>query len=139
MAKWKQNLITVAAALVVAIGILFAIIGTRGIFESPTKEETLRYLTDGFGIAGGMIVGIGLLVWVSTKGIFDGIGYGISSMINMRWTGNKMDWHKKETFSEYRDRKAEKRKSTIWIPIVAVGGAFILISLAILGAYYAVI
>ncbi len=140
MARWKQTLITVAAALAVAIGILFAIIGSRGIFgPDVTKALKLVWLTDGFGIAGGMIAAIGLLVWAGSKGAYDGLGYGLSSLINMRWTGSKMDWHKKESFTEYRERKAEKRKSTIWIPIVAVGGAFILISLAILGAYYAVV
>ncbi len=140
MERWKQNLITAAVAFVVATGVMFAIIGSRGIFaDGATQEEVLRHLTDGFGIAGGMIFAISLLVWAGTKGTFDGIGYGVSNMINMRWTGAKKDWHKKETFAEYRERKGEKRKSTIWIPIAIVGGVFIVVSLIILGVYYAVV
>lgn len=139
MARWKQNLIVAAIAVLVEAGILLAILGTRGIFGGADKAATLVGLTDGFGIGGGIVVAIGLLAWAGRMGAFDGIGYGVSNLINMRWTGSKMDWHKKESFSEYRERKGEKRRSTIWIPIVIAGGVFIVVSLIILGVYYAVV
>ena len=139
MARWKQNLIVAAIAVLVEAGILLAILGTRGILGGADKAATLVGLTDGFGIGGGIVVAIGLLAWAGSKGAYDGLAYGMSTLINMRWTGTKMDWHKKETFAEYRERKGEKRRSTIWIPIVIAGGVFIVVSLIILGVYYAVV
>lgn len=137
MEKWKSNLITAAIAFVVATGVMFGVIGGRGIFAGDVQKiDVIRHLSDGFLISGGIVFCLGLLVWAGSKGAYDGISYGISNIINMRWTNSRMDWHKKESFADYRERKKGKRKSTIWAPILIVGAAFMIVSFALLGAYY---
>ena len=139
MERWKSNLIAAAITLVIATGIMFGVIGGRGIFAGDLQRiDVMRYLSDGFLIAGGVVFCLGLLVWAGSKGAYDGLSYGVSNIINMRWTNNRMDWHKKESFADYRERKKEKRKQTVWIPILIVGAVFMIVSFAFLGVYYSI-
>lgn len=139
MERWKNILITTAISFVVATGIMFGVIGGRGIFAGDVaKIDVYRFLSDGFLISGGIVVAISMLVWAGTKGAYDGLSYGISNIISMRWLNNSKDWHRKESFADYREKKKGKRGNTIWLPIFLVGVVFLVVSFALLGAYYSV-
>ncbi len=139
MERWKTNLITAAISFVVSVGILFGVIGGRGIFAGNVEQiDVYRYLSDGFLISGGIVVAISMLVWAGSKGAYDGISYGVSNIINMRWLNNRKDWHRKESFADYREKKQEKRKNAVWLPILIVGAVFLVVSFALLGAYYSI-
>lgn len=120
-----------------AAAIVLTVCGIKGVFGGGlSKADHLRYVCDAFFAAGAVIGGFGLLVWCSGKGAFDGLKYGVSLFFQRHITTRRMEWHKKETFADYKERVHSDDKRKSYGNLLAVGVLFILISVFILIAYY---
>jgi hypothetical protein len=88
----------------------------------------IQALSDGFFVAGMMFVSFGALMWISTTGVLDIIGYGFKSVL---YLFTPMQKDKDEGgFYEYKLRQKEKRKGVpfeyLWVGIAWVIVALIL-------------
>lgn len=114
----------------VSLAITIAVLVIKGIFSSTTVKETAMILSDSFFLGGALILVVAGLVWASDHGVSDGIGYSFSKLFNLR----KRDYEeKKESYSEYKDRK-HARKSSV-IEFLISGLSFVLISILFLFIY----
>ncbi len=75
-------------------------------------DNLFARLCDGCFVAAVLLIGFGGLVFSRNHGAFDMITFGVQTVfqIHMPWTsiGGALD--KKETYAEYRERKAKERK-----------------------------
>lgn len=114
----------------VSLAITIAVLVIKGIFSSTTVKETAMILSDSFFLGGALILVVAGLVWASDHGVSDGIGYSFSKLFSLR----KRDYEeKKESYSEYKDRK-HARKSSV-IEFLISGLSFVLISIIFLLIY----
>ena len=101
-----------------------------------TAENTAfacRYLSDGLFVAGVLLTGFGMMVWISTTGFFDMFSYAGHSLLVLFSSLRNPKEH--ESFYDYKMKKEEKRgQAKPYILIVGVG--FILAALVCLFLYY---
>lgn len=74
----------------------------------------IHRLSDGFFVAGGMLLGLGGLKFCRNKGAFDMISYGVVSTFHNHFPGAKMDspLQDREDYLSYVERKRAERKSS---------------------------
>ena len=72
----------------------------------------LRQLCDGCFVAAVLLLGAGVLRYVTNQGAFDVLGYGLQSVFHLHVPGASIgNARDQETMETYRERKAKKRKS----------------------------
>ena len=72
----------------------------------------LRLLSDGFFVSTVMLLGMAGLAAARNAGMFDIMGFSVRSFIGIVVPGSRVgDPHDGETLLEYKERKAESRKS----------------------------
>jgi hypothetical protein len=80
----------------------------RGFDSAPSLQEQYRILADSFSIPGLLLVLFTALIWVSSEGAFDGLGYAFSRVGSMF-----IPFHKKslehKTYYDYKMEKKDKR------------------------------
>ena len=131
----KKKFITLTILILVHIGIILTVCGVDGVFtKTMAPQEVVRYVCDGFFVAGVVYICIGGLIWASAKGAFDGIGYHISYTMHSIFH-NKRDWKKKETFQEYQERREEKNKGLKVNDAIIIGGISIVVASILLIVY----
>jgi hypothetical protein len=123
--------VTATVGAILAFGVMWG----RGVFAATTAEKALSCISDGFFVVGLIFAGIGLLLAISSTGIFDMLGYAFKSLIYL-FTPMTID-RSQGGFYEYKMRKKEQRRA-VPLYILWVGIAFIVIALVILGVYYVV-
>lgn len=110
----KTKLIKIGILLLIALAIVLTICGINGMLtEKLEPREEIKVLCDAFFVPSVVFIGISGLAWASDMGAFDGLGYSVSTMINTHMPAGKgLNWHKKETYEEYKERKhaPEKKK-----------------------------
>lgn len=71
----------------------------------------LRQLCDGCFVAAVLLLGAGVLRYVTNQGAFDVLGYGLQSVFHLHVPGASIgNARDQETMETYRARKAKKRK-----------------------------
>lgn len=125
--------------VVISVAVILLVCGLNGLLtEEKTDKETIKILCDAFFVTGVLVMGMGALSWASTKGAFDGLGYSISSLINVhRPSKKRMTWSKAETYEEYVERKHEKDGKKRYMHLLFVGLAMIIVAVIFLIVYYA--
>lgn len=105
-----------------AVGALFAVaVLLIGQYSAATdKPSKYRMLSDAFTFAGVLLTLFSALVFISSKGGFDGIGYALGKLVGMLVPFAD---GKNETYAEYKDRKhsgssAEGHSCTFFCGIV---------------------
>ena len=132
----KKKLLTLTILILVHIGIILTVCGIDGVFtESMAQQEVVRFVCDGFYVAGILYLCIGGLIWASKEGAFDGLGYTVSNWKHSIFH-NTRDWKKKETFQEYKERGSEKKKGRRVNEAIIIGGVSILIASVLLIVYH---
>ena len=130
-----STIIKYAVTAVIGLLIALAYVLSFGIFTLENSTEVMEILHNGFFISGVLLAMAGLLTFCNKQGVFDGLGYSFEIVfISRNWSKRKFE--DRRTFTEYKEEKAEKRK-TSWF-LVIVGGAEIVVSLIFLGLYYLV-
>ena len=116
--KYKK-LITWGIAAVISV-ITVVVVYSLRINNPPYGMEfmpPMQALSDGFCVAGMMFTGFGLIMWISTTGVLDIIGYGFKSVLYL-FTPLQKD-KDEGGFYEYKLEKKEKRKAVpfeyLWI------------------------
>ena len=94
-----------------------------------------RSVCDGFFVAAVLLLGIGGIRGVRNRGAFDVTGYGVKTALETALPILRHDG-KKETMDEYRQRKAEERKSSRGL--LLAGAVYFLLSLVAFLVYRAV-
>lgn len=125
---WLKYVITavVLAVFVVLIGWL------RGGFTSTDPKRTVLLWCDAFTVPSALSIGFGLLVLASKGGAFDMLAYGMKSFFRL-FKKDPID-RKYGGYYEYKQAQKEKKR-TFWYLII-VGGAYMLVAIALLVAYY---
>ena len=77
---------------------------------SLSLVDTFRVLCDAFTIPGIFAILIGLLIWVSGEGVFDGLGYVVSVAVKALTPFGR---YTMETYYDYVERKKESRTRKI--------------------------
>ena len=132
--KSRQFLIKYAPPTVAGIVVSIAIAYWRDGFGGLGAAKTCMAFSDGFFIASVLYIGFGLLLWVSSTGVLDIMGYGFKSLL---WLFTPIQKSRDEGgFYEYKVRQREKRKG-VPFHILWIGLALLAISLIFFGLYYA--
>ena len=124
-----KYLITAVAAGVFTVFILWL----RDFSAAPTLLEKYRILADAFTIPGVILVMLSLLVWASSEGAFDFLGYAASRIGDMLLPGHGAV-SKHETYYDYVERKRGKRAKGFWF-LALVGVAFIAVAVVFVILY----
>ncbi len=120
----KRYSISIAVGLLIACAVML----TRNLFSQTDLNRILIILNDAFFISGMCLVCAGGLVFVSDRGIFSMLGYGISMFFTVR----KRDVHdrKYKDYYEYKQAKDEEKHSCAYL--LLVGLAFIAVACVLL-------
>ena len=129
--KYKKLIswgVAIAVSVITVVLVYFMRINNPpyGMDEIPP----IQALSDGFCVAGMVFVGFGALMWISTTGVLDIIGYGFKSVL---YLFTPMQKDKDEGgFYEYKLQKKEKRKGVpfeyLWLGVGMVIVSLILAS-----------
>ena len=96
--------------ITIAVAGLFSLLFMwgRGLWTADTPMEQYKILADAFSVPGMLLVLFGALLWVSSEGIFDGLGYAFNRVGSMF-----IPMHKKSaqhlTYYDYVMEKRGKR------------------------------
>ena len=115
----KKYLITLALESLAVLAVLVS----KDLFIQTEAINVYHILADAFFAIGFITFGIGLLIFSSNEGVFDGLAFAVGSFINMF----KKDPSKKyASLYEYRESKGER--NTEFSFILLSGLAFLVIS-----------
>ena len=129
MKRWTRCAILVVVSA--AIAVLIAV--SRGLSLELPLQLNARYLSDGLFVVGFLLAGMGALIWISTTGFFDIMTYAVKSFLVLFTPIKKPKEH--PNFFDYKEQRAERRgKPRFWM--LAVGVAFLVLSVICLGVYY---
>ncbi len=94
----------------------------------------MRLLSDGFFVAGVMLLGMAGITFATNAGCFDMMGYSMRSLLGVVIPGTRLgDPHDGESYLDYKERKSEKRKSPA--PLLFSGAFHMSISMVMLVIY----
>jgi hypothetical protein len=125
----KKKLLQYGITTVVGGLIAWRVMDAEGLFLiAGEPEHTKAILCDAFFVPGILLALIGMIVWVSSTGFFDALGYAVKTAAHMFIPFIKTE---RQSFYDYKMAKAEKRGSTPHF-ITFVGIAFILVSVVFL-------
>lgn len=105
--RYAGWLICAAAALAICAAVV--------LYERSYADWSLaRMISDGFFVAGVMLVGLGALVWVANFGGFTALGYGWYLLVR-KLSASRARFEERLSYPEYVQRRREKRKDPICI------------------------
>ena len=89
-----------------------------------TTAQKYSALSDAFAVPGMLALLVGLMIWVSSKGVFDPLGFGIKIAL-----GGFKAFRRDERYERYYDYKArkEQKRLTGYGFLVIMGAVFILL------------
>lgn len=98
----KKYLITMGAGLIAVLLIAIA----KDVFVQTDPKTVFHILCDAFFAIGVVMTGVGLLIFTTNEGVFDGLVYGVSLFIGMF----KKDLNRKyKNLYEYKESRAGKK------------------------------
>lgn len=130
----KKNLLKYGIPALIGAAITIAVAMSQGLGQVGAAMA-MKALSDGCFVTTVLMGGMGALVWVSTTGFFDIFTYAGKSLLVLFSPMKQPEKLKK--FYEYKADKDEKRKKADFTLLI-VGVAYLLLSFAFLGGYYAV-
>lgn len=116
MKKIIKYLIVIGVGLIIA----FLIALSKDVFNITDKKTLYHVLSDSFMVPGVITTGMGLLVYASDEGVFDGIVYGVMAFLNM-FTPKQA--RKYNSLYEYKQKKHATRTK---VGFILISGLFIL-------------
>jgi hypothetical protein len=114
MSKLKKYLITIGMGLAMALWVAY----TKGAFAQTDTAALFHILTDSFFVPAVLITGMGLLVFVSNEGAFDGLTFAVSSFINVFRKEKKNQY---TTYYDYKKSKGDRDRSFGFMIVVGLG------------------
>ena len=101
MRNLLKYVITVAVGLVMSVLVLC----NGEIFHTDNPYFIYRDLADAFTIPGVVLTGVGLLVFCTNEGVFDGLNYAVKSFFNMF----RRNAPKYNSLYDYREAKGREK------------------------------
>lgn len=123
MKSAKKYLITLAIGFA---GVLY-ILWLRDFFSQTETAAIFHILCDAFFVVGAVLACIGLLIFSSNEGTFDGMVYAVKSFLNMFRKTNMKTY---DTYYDYKAANASKKAEFGFLLIC--GAFFIAVSLVML-------
>ena len=134
--KNKRRLSVLIKYLVsLVVGALFVVmvLFIENYFSATETIERYKILSDAFTFAGVLLILFAALVFISSKGGFDGIGYSLSRLVKMLIPfANRSD----ETYAQYKERKRAKGITKGYSCVFFSGLAYFAVSIVFLFLYY---
>lgn len=127
MKQIVKYLITLFVGLLLA----FFVALSKDIFDENNIKDVYHILCDSFFVSGIIMTGMGLLIFVSNEGIFDGLVYGVMSFINLFVPKQS---RKYSSFYDYKESKKNSRNTKVGF--ILISGLIILIIAIIMYLLY---
>lgn len=127
--RWIKYIV----ALLIGAAVFCAMLFGKGFMRLDTEKEKLRLLSDAFLVPGILLLLAGCFSWIMRQGTFSGMGYTVKRIFISLHSAQYREEHK-ESYAEYRERKAEKRSPFLFLIIV---GAVYLIPAIVITILYA--
>ena len=121
--------ITVVIGLLMVIGVC----DVQNLFGILEPLRICKILCNAFFISGILLLGVGILVFISKEGMFDGMSYYAGRF--MLLFSPKYDEKRKNMLSYYEYKKAKNRESGGSF-ILITGLGFLVVALVFLGLFY---
>ena len=127
---WFRCLITACVGLAMALLLLIL----RGFFTASAAEERFRILSDALFVPGALILGIGLLIWISGEGEFDMLSFGVKKTFGLILSEEKRSAQPKTLF-DYKQQRAAREPASfrhlliVGLAMILLGGAATLFTL----------
>lgn len=115
--------------LLCAVAVILILVW-RGAFARSGKGLIID-LCDAFSVPGAVMLGIGLLVFVTNGGAFDMLAFGVIKLFDL--FKRDLTKVKYRTFYDYREAQHEKNRS--FLNLLIVGGGFLLVGIVFLLIY----
>lgn len=121
----KKRLLQYGICFIISSLISLWVMNNEGLFIAKEPVDIAAILCDAFFVPGIMLTMIGALLWISTTGLFDSIGYAVQvaghTLLPFLFKSDK---------KSYYDYKTEKDEKRVRIPsfIFIVGAFFLLLS-----------
>lgn len=115
----KKKLLHYGICFIIGALIAYWVMNIEGLFLLTVHSEIAAVLCDAFFVPGILLTMVGCLIWISTTGFFDSIGYAVSVGIHLLLPFiNKGE---RKSYYDYKVEKDEKRgKTPIFIFIVGL-------------------
>ena len=114
----------------------WAVIRLHGLEDAASQADRFRILTDAFTVPGVVLILVGVLVWISNQGAFDGLSFVgkrlVHSLLPFLFTNKN---GKIETYYDYVSRKKAAGGIRGYAFLFIVGGVFFAASLVFLFLY----
>lgn len=123
----RKQLLILGIGFAIAAGVCVS----QGLLRSQSAADAFRHLSDGFFVAGFLLLGAGGLVWTYSNGVMDGLGFSTKTLLSLKW---KTFGDYREGFAEYRKRREAKNGSPR--PYLLAGGLYMAAALLLLLGYY---
>ena len=92
----------------ISLLLAFSIMWSRGLFSAETLLDRYMILSDGFFVAGMLVLSFGLLIFVAQNGAFDAIRFALNSFFSFLRPKERRD--KYVTYADYKAALEEKEK-----------------------------
>lgn len=129
--KSKAFLVPLAVGAVIALAVC--------LLDRKADAGIAYILSNGFFVAGVLVMGFGGLTYVRNEGMFDIFSFGVSRLFTVRWPGLSpmSEEHRKEKYVDYKVRKQKERKTS---PkgLLAAGGLYFILAVLMLVIYFCV-
>lgn len=137
--KFTPYLISLAIGLAVAATIFSLLMASAGVETFQKPRMLFSKLTDATFVTGVIFACIGVLTFAGREGTFDGLGFAFESIFVVRNWSPRRKFEERETFADYKDRKAEKRKEKKpFSHFFVTGGFYIVLAIIFLIVYYSI-
>ena len=128
MKKWKQYLLCI-----LFVGGMAAFYLWSWDFATGDRVTRLRLICDGFAVPGVLLLCLGALIWASSLGALDGLGYSLRMAYGALVPGKRLQ--KEERYADYVARKRQKACRGYGVLLIS-GGFAVAISMVFLVLYY---
>lgn len=133
--QWKGRIVKYSVSVLACV--LFAWLNiANSDLASATQLERYRILCDAFTVPGLLLIMVGLLIWVSSKGALDGLTYALRGLARVFIPGAGLR-ENIENYHDYLKRKEEKRAKGYGF-LFHVGGISLAIGLVFLYLFYSI-
>ncbi len=110
-------------SLFIAVLSFVTICMANGAFKSDSLANTLRFTCDAAFAVGVIFTGIGLIIFSSDSGTFDGFSFSVHKLLTL---GRRNEKDILEGYGSYKERKHQKKAE--YGHYLVVGGAFLVIA-----------
>lgn len=122
----RKNRRNFCIALVIGLVVAVALFVGRGGLDVATREEMAFLMCDACFVPAVILLGVGLILFVSNDGLFDMLGYGIQRALTIMLSEKKRAKYPR-TFYEYKQLKWDAPKSSFGFLLLA-GGVYLVLA-----------